>query len=175
MPKKIKIEFWSGYPGGRPLLYDKDTRENVDKLIYEYGQKAKDLMEETSADHVLYAIEHIGLMKRVCFYTQPMTDEQFHTHFAYQGKRMIYAVHNPATGADKSSDADKNDVDDKPEDEAADVKDVNDKKSSKPDDDFWQMDLKIEMPEQESAEQEAAEGEADKAEEGKEPSEPKKR
>lgn len=93
MPKKIKIEFWNGYPGGAPLLYDKDTMENIDKIMDEQRKKALDLIWETGADHVLYCIEHIGLMKRFCFYCQPMSDEEFHKTFAYQGKRVIHALH----------------------------------------------------------------------------------
>ena len=107
---KIKVEFWSGgYPGGNFYYKSKEDAAEVERLKKEYLEKAVACMNETNADHVLYAIQYVGLLKRIAFYEpQPLTDDEFNMRFAYQGKRHIYAVHNPATGCDKSAGEDGN-------------------------------------------------------------------
>ena len=94
--KKLKWRIRAKFPDGKLLGEGKLSREELDRLIENYGQKAKDKMEETKADHVLYAIKKTGsFSKLVTLYCQPLTEEEFIKYFSKQGKRMIYAVHNP--------------------------------------------------------------------------------
>lgn len=140
--KKINVEFWMGYPGKALYYKEKHDKDGVDALMKEYAEKAVACMKENNPDHVLYAIRHIGIFKRICFYEpQPMTNEEFNSHFAHQGDRQIYAIHNTAFDG---NDDEKNEKDCKNDNDVTDAepnaeKPQNEQVSEAQNDNFWEI------------------------------------
>lgn len=78
------------------MYFGNSSKTELDDLIRQYGQQAKTLLEETNADHVLYAIQYYGVFNKVTrFYLQPMSDDEFIKNFSQFKKKLIFAVHNP--------------------------------------------------------------------------------
>lgn len=71
-------------------------RSEVQNKIQEFEQAAKKILEDTGADHVLYAIKYFDdncTLEEVKFYELPMTDEEFEDRVARQVRVQVYALH----------------------------------------------------------------------------------
>lgn len=88
---------WSDYtdprhwilPTGEMPLPDAESR------IRELAWQAKKLLEETGADHVVYAVMRFGveLPEEVEFHMIPLTDAQFEERAVNEPGIVVYAVH----------------------------------------------------------------------------------
>jgi len=72
------------------------SRADVQKHIQRFEQEAKKLMDNTGADHVLYARKIYSENERleeVRFYLIPMTDEKFERDVVPLQHQQVYALH----------------------------------------------------------------------------------
>lgn len=75
--------------GQMPLL---DAHKN----LREFSKYARELLEKTGADHVVYGMKVYGEKDRleaVKFYMKPMSDEEFQKDVANLKNCVIYAAH----------------------------------------------------------------------------------
>lgn len=59
--------------------YGEIRSEDLDRYINAFKVEAEDVLEETGADYVLYAVKHFesGKLSEIRFYEEPMTKERF--------------------------------------------------------------------------------------------------
>ena len=70
--------------------------KNVDGHLREFAKKAKEVMSETGADHVVYGLklyDDDGDLEEVKFYMLPMSDDDFQSDVASLKGCAIYALH----------------------------------------------------------------------------------
>lgn len=69
---------------------------DVQKTLQEFEKKAKEVMAETEADHVVYGVKKLnadGEVEEVRFYCHPMTEEEFEKRVAKIPHQQVYALH----------------------------------------------------------------------------------
>lgn len=71
-------------------------KSDVPDKIREFEKSAKQILEDTDADHVLYAIKYFdenSNLEEIKFYELPMTNEEFEDRVARQVRVQVYALH----------------------------------------------------------------------------------
>lgn len=84
------IKWWVPETGERGEM----PKKNMQNCIREWGLKAKEVLEETGAEHVVYAtklLDKDGDVEEIRFYIKPMSDDELdQASFLYD---HIYALH----------------------------------------------------------------------------------
>lgn len=68
----------------------------VATALREFEKQARNVLERTGADHVLYGVKRYdenGQIEKITFYMEPMTDEQFEKNVASLNDCVVYALH----------------------------------------------------------------------------------
>ena len=68
----------------------------IQKCIREFEKEAKKVLEETGADHVVYAVKYYDddeALEEIRFYMIPMADEEFRKDVAGKPGIRVYALH----------------------------------------------------------------------------------
>jgi len=71
-------------------------QKNVLPWIQKFELRAKEVLDSTGADHVVYAAKHYdkeGELAEVRFYMIPMTDAQFEERAVGTEDAVVYALH----------------------------------------------------------------------------------
>lgn len=72
------------------------TLKEIPKYLRAFEQEARKVIDQTKADHVLYAIKDYDpftqKIRRIRFYMKPMTDAEFYGA-AFTSDMMVYALH----------------------------------------------------------------------------------
>ena len=92
-PRWVKWKHFNqdGYVGKDYML-----KSDVSAKIKEFEKIAANLLIETEADHVLYAIKYFdeySNLDEVKFYELPMSDDEFEYHVARQVRVQVFALH----------------------------------------------------------------------------------
>ena len=92
-PRWVKWKHFNqdGYVGKDYML-----KSDVSAKIKEFEKIAENLLTETEADHVLYAIKYFdeySILDEVKFYELPMSDDEFEYHVARQVRVQVFALH----------------------------------------------------------------------------------
>lgn len=88
---------WSHWTDAGMVEFGQGPLNKLEESIREFEQKAKRVLEETGADHVVYAVKHYGNdegLEEIRFYMIPMTDEKFQKDAASQTGIRVYAIHS---------------------------------------------------------------------------------
>ena len=87
---------WSQWTDQGMVNFGQMQIRDVAKNIREFGKKAFEILKNTGADHVVYAVKEYdndGDLDEVRFYLAPFTDEDFQKDVAKIKGCTIYAVH----------------------------------------------------------------------------------
>ena len=92
-PRWVKWKHFDqkGYVGKDYML-----KSDVSAKIKEFEKKAANLLIETGADHVLYAIKYFdeySNLDEVKFYELPMSDDEYEYQVARQVRVQVFALH----------------------------------------------------------------------------------
>ena len=78
------------------------TLADAEKELKKFEQKAKELLDQTGADHVVYGVKKYnadGELIDVRFYLEPMDDARFEADVATMKNAMVYALHKGTNGS----------------------------------------------------------------------------
>lgn len=78
------------------LDYGQMPISNVNKYLAEFENEAKELLDKTGADHVVYGVKLFsedGKLEEVEFYMLEVEDKKFYENFASAENCIVYAVH----------------------------------------------------------------------------------
>ena len=92
-PRWVKWKHFNqdGYVGKDYML-----KADVSERIKEFEKIAKRLLQETGADHVLYAIKYFdecSNLEEVKFYELPMSNDEYEFRVARQVRVQVFALH----------------------------------------------------------------------------------
>jgi len=88
---------WSQWGDGGMLAFGQMPVKEVDRWLREFGDRAKEIMDSTGADHVVYGMklyDDDGSLEEVKFYLYEMGDEEFYKDVSTLKGCTIYALHN---------------------------------------------------------------------------------
>ena len=78
------------------INYGQMPAMDVDKYLRDFERQAKEVLEETGADHVLYGIksyDNDGNLEEVRYYMIAMDDDRFEKDVASKPGATVYALH----------------------------------------------------------------------------------
>jgi len=87
---------WTHWLSGGGSEYGEMPRSDMQKQLQIFEQEAKETLEKTKADHVLYAIKYLdddGIPEKIHFYMLPMTEREFTEKVSNMRKVQVYALH----------------------------------------------------------------------------------
>lgn len=93
---ELKWVPWVQWSGGRVVGAGKMTLKQVQENLKRFERKAREILAETEADHVLYGVKRYGddgELEKVSFYLEPMDEERFGRDVASIPGVTVYAVH----------------------------------------------------------------------------------
>lgn len=77
------------------------TLADAEKELSKFERKAKELLDQTGADHVVYGVKKYdanGELADVRFYLEPMDDARFEVDVATMKNARVYALHKGTNG-----------------------------------------------------------------------------
>lgn len=87
---------WSHWTDVGMVEFGQGPLNKLEESIREFEQEAKKVLEETGADHVVYAVKYYDddeALEEIRFYMIPMTDEEFQKDVAGKPGIRVYALH----------------------------------------------------------------------------------
>lgn len=87
---------WSHWTDAGMVEFGQGPLNKLEESIREFEQEAKKVLEETGADHVVYAVKYYDddeALEEIRFYMIPMTDEEFQKDVAGKPGIRVYALH----------------------------------------------------------------------------------
>ena len=87
---------WSQWSDAGMVDFGQMPTRDVAKYLRKFAEKAREILKESDADHVVYGFLQYGESKdfrEVKFYLQPMDDERFQKDVATLSSGVVYAVH----------------------------------------------------------------------------------
>lgn len=92
---------WTQWDAGGMVGAGQMPLRRVQEHLRQFEAKAKKMLDETGADHVVYGVKHYKTddgvledeLEEVRFYLQPMDDERFERDVASMKNVIVYAVH----------------------------------------------------------------------------------
>lgn len=88
---------WSHWTDAGMVEFGQGPINKLEESIREFEKEAKKVLEETGADHVVYAVKYYDddeALDEIRFYMIPMADEEFQKDVASQVGVRVYALHN---------------------------------------------------------------------------------
>lgn len=88
---------WSQYSEAGMFNFGQMPINKVNKFLAEFEKEAKELLDKTGADHVVYGVKLFseeGKLEEVEFHMLGIDDKEFHDKFASAENCMVYAVHS---------------------------------------------------------------------------------
>ena len=87
---------WQSYSNYGLVEWGEMSPKDVNKVLLLYAKYASKILENTSVDHILYAVKHYneltGELELIRFYMKPMSDEAFE-RVAMMRNVVVYALH----------------------------------------------------------------------------------
>ena len=86
---------WSQWTGEGMVNFGQMPVRDIAKYLQAFEMDAKEVLEKTGADHVLYGVKQYenGTLTEVRFYVIPMDDEQFERDVASKRGMVVFALH----------------------------------------------------------------------------------
>mgnify|MGYP004620423671 FL=1 len=86
---------WSQWTGEGMVNFGQMPVRDIAKYLQAFEMDAKEVLEKTGADHVLYGVKQYedGTLTEVRFYMIPMDDEQFEKDVANKRGIVVFALH----------------------------------------------------------------------------------
>ena len=86
---------WSQWTGAGMVNFGQMPVRDIAKYLQAFEMDAKEVLEKTGADHVLYGVKQYedGTLTEVRFYMIPMDDEQFERDVASKRGMVVFALH----------------------------------------------------------------------------------
>ena len=86
---------WSQWTGEGMVNFGQMPVRDIAKYLQAFEMDAKEVLEKTGADHVLYCVKQYedGTLTEVRFYMIPMDDEQFEKDVANKRGVVVFALH----------------------------------------------------------------------------------
>ena len=86
---------WSQWTGEGMVNFGQMPVRDIAKYLQAYEMDAKEVIEKTGADHVLYGVKQYEgrTLTEVRFYMIPMNDEQFEKDVASKRGVVVFALH----------------------------------------------------------------------------------
>lgn len=87
---------WSHWTDAGMVEFGQGPLNKLEESIREFEKEAKKVLEDTGADHVVYAVKEYGKddeLDEIRFYMIPMSDEEFQKDVASQPGLRVYALH----------------------------------------------------------------------------------
>lgn len=86
---------WSQWTGEGMVNFGQMPVRDIAKYLQAFEMDAKEVLEKTGADHVLYGVKQYenGTLTEVRFYMIPMDDEQFERDVASKRGMVVFALH----------------------------------------------------------------------------------
>lgn len=86
---------WSQWTGEGMVNFGQMPVRDIAKYLQAFEMDAKEVLEKTEADHVLYGVKQYdgGTLTEVRFYMIPMNDEQFEKDVASKRGIVVFALH----------------------------------------------------------------------------------
>lgn len=86
---------WSQWTGEGMVNFGQIPVRDIAKYLQAFEMDAKEVLEKTGADHVLYGVKQYedGTLTEVRFYMIPMDDEQFEKDVANKRGVVVFALH----------------------------------------------------------------------------------
>lgn len=86
---------WSQWTGEGMVNFGQMPVRDIAKYLQAFEMDAKEVLEKTGADHVLYGVKQYedGTLTEVRFYMIPMNDEQFEKDVASKRGVVVFALH----------------------------------------------------------------------------------
>ena len=95
---------WSYWSKVGPVEARRMPRKEMQENLQRFEAKARKLLAETGADHVLYGrklYSESGELEELRFYLMPMTDDEFEERVALLKNQQVYALHKGTNGGRK--------------------------------------------------------------------------
>lgn len=86
---------WSQWDAGGMVTVGQMPVKDVQKNLQEFEKKAREILVESGADHVVYGLKEYGedgALEEVRFYLQPMDEQEFDRVAGMRGVQ-VYALH----------------------------------------------------------------------------------
>ena len=87
---------WTQWKEAGMINFGQMPARDVDKYLQDFERQAKEVLEETGADHVLYGVKGYNLdgdLDEVRFYMIAMDDDRFEKEVASKAGVTVYALH----------------------------------------------------------------------------------
>ena len=86
---------WSQWTGEGMVNFGQMPVRDIAKYLQAFEMDAKEVLEKTGADHVLYGVKQYDgrTLTEVRFYMIPMNDEQFEKDVASKRGVVVFALH----------------------------------------------------------------------------------
>lgn len=87
---------WSHWTDAGMVEFGQGPLNKLEESIREFEKEAKKVLEDTGADHVVYAVKEYGdddELDEIRFYMIPMSDEEFQKDVASKPGLRVYALH----------------------------------------------------------------------------------
>lgn len=87
---------WSHWADQGMTEFGQGPLNKLEESIQEFEREARKVMDETGADHVVYAVKYYdddGELDEIRFYMIPMSDEEFQKDVAGKPGIRVYALH----------------------------------------------------------------------------------
>ncbi len=87
---------WSHWTDAGMVEFGQGPLNKLEESIREFEKEAMKVLEDTGADHVVYAVKEYGEddeLDEIRFYMIPMSDEEFQKDVASQPGLRVYALH----------------------------------------------------------------------------------
>lgn len=87
---------WTQWTDAGMINIGQMPARDVNKYLQDFERQAKEVLEETGADHVLYGVKGYDLdgeLEEVRFYMIAMDDEQYERDVARKSGVTVYALH----------------------------------------------------------------------------------
>lgn len=93
---ELKWVPWTQWSRGGMVGAGQMTLKQVQENLQRFERKAREILSDTGADHVLYGVKYYGddgTLEKVGFYLEAMDDERFHRDVSSISNATVYAVH----------------------------------------------------------------------------------
>lgn len=93
---ELKWVRWTQWSSGGMVGAGRMTLKQVQENLQRFERKAREILSETGADHVLYGVKYYGndgMLEKVGFYLEPMDDERFDRDVGNISNVTVYAAH----------------------------------------------------------------------------------
>lgn len=87
---------WTQWTSSGMVNFGQMRRADIQKQIARFEKKAREVLKETGADHVLYGVkvyDDNGKLEEVRFYMEPMDEDRFEKDVANKKGVLVYALH----------------------------------------------------------------------------------